>query len=86
MATEKQNKECEIKIHGDWKLITIGQALKYDRNEVLRCPACHGRVSPHKASKSGHPAHTEHYQAHSGCSRGGKGFNGKQTFHPNPQM
>lgn len=42
--------ECEIKIGGRWTVVDIDDALRSYRDEIKRCPECHGRVRAHKAA------------------------------------
>jgi hypothetical protein len=62
--------ECEVKVWGDWKRLTLAQALELDPSHLKRCPECHGQVRLHKASIDGMVVHFEHYERNRGCSLG----------------
>jgi hypothetical protein len=75
--------ECEVKVWGDWKHLTLDQALELDPSRLKRCPECHGQVRLHKASIDGMVAHFEHYERNPGCSLGDC-FDGNPKLHPWP--
>jgi hypothetical protein len=75
--------ECEVKVGGDWKRLTLDQALELDPSRLKRCPECHGQVRLHKASIDGMVAHFEHYERNPGCSLGDC-FDGNPKLHPWP--
>ena len=54
--------ECEVKVWGDWKLLTLAQALELDPSHLKRCPECHGQARLHRASIDGMVVHFEHYE------------------------
>jgi len=73
--------ECEVKVWGDWKRLTLDQALELDPSHLKRCPECHGQVRLHKASIDGMVVHFEHYERNQGCSLGDC-FDGNPKLHP----
>ena len=77
----KPSDECEIKTGGRWTIIGVEEALER-RHEVMRCPACHGRVNPHKLGTTDQRAHFEHRVKHEGCALKGATFSGTSTLHP----
>jgi hypothetical protein len=75
--------ECEVKVWGDWKRLTLAQALELDPSHLKRCPECHGQVRLHEASIDGMVVHFEHYERNRGCSLGDC-FDGNPKMHPWP--
>jgi hypothetical protein len=72
---------CEL--GPDWTELEIEDALKISRGtRDMRCPACHGRVVPHKKYSNGTDAHFEHSTKHSGCSLSGYLYFGPPRLHP----
>lgn len=72
---------CEL--GPDWTDLDIENALKIPRGtRDMRCPACHGRVRPHKKASDGVAAHFEHYAKHAGCSLSGYLHPAKPGPHP----
>ena len=54
---------CEMKFGDDWRPVTIVDAPDSIAGNPMRCPACHGPVSPYKAGNW----HFGHLKAHNGC-------------------
>ena len=73
--------ECEVKRGKAWVTLDIEDALR-DRDEVMRCPECHGPVRPHKKYSDGARAHFEHLTAHTGCPLKPRTFSGQSSKHP----
>lgn len=63
---------CEIQSgDAEWCRVTVDEALAIrsaDKMVRVRCPACHGPVRLHKASRSGARAHPEHKERDKTCS------------------
>lgn len=58
--------ECHIDAGGEWRPISIDQAMKQVRPRI-RCPFCFGPVRANKQAIDGVPrAHFEHRRAHKG--------------------
>lgn len=67
-----------------WEPISVQDVLGLGRQEVKRCPECHGRVKAVKAGPNGVPAaHFEHFNRHKGCSLGDC-FDGTRRLHSTP--
>lgn len=81
-ANTQSADECEIKIGGRWTVVAIDDALQSYRDELKRCPECHGRVRAHKAGTTDQRAHFEHMNANPGCSTKPSTFNGHRARHP----
>ena len=62
---------CEIQIEdGEWRRVTVQEALDLramNPRAAARCPACFGRLSLHRQSKSGAKPHAEHRDRGSPC-------------------
>jgi hypothetical protein len=84
VMAEVRNDTCEVKVHRVWTEVTIDKALWLDAYKVMRCPACHGRVTAIEASTTnGMPAHFEHVVPHTGCPRDDS-YSGIPSPHPQP--
>ncbi len=60
--------QAEIEHLGGWREISIEEALEVSRRLTIRCPACHQRVSVHKARADGKSrAHFEHWPYSEPC-------------------
>lgn len=71
---------CEVKVRGEWVAVTIEDALRLDRDRLKRCSECHGRVRAHARGQDGMRPHFEHFERHSGCSKGDC-FSGEKSYH-----
>ncbi len=72
---------AELFAYKTWTPIELSVALTIPRTRRMRCPECKGRIRAHKEGSDGQKAHMEHYEAHTGCSRGNS-FNGEVSHHP----
>lgn len=64
--------ECESRQGGEWKRISISDALAIPREvRQLRCieRVCQMKVRPHKRGKNGAAAHFEHLEWNAQCPR-----------------
>ena len=69
---------CEMKVEGDWTEVPIAGAPDSMQGNPMRCPACHGPVSPYKAGNH----HFGHIAAHDGCPLAWN-YSGTFSWHPN---
>jgi hypothetical protein len=70
----------EIKLNGEWQVITIDDALHL-RGELMRCLACQGRAIPNREYSDGARPHFSHLQGFAYCTRDGSAGSPK---HPHP--
>lgn len=81
MANQEIEPAAELHANRTWNPISIAVALSMPRSRRMRCPECHGRVRAHREGTTGQRAHMEHYERHTGCSRGDC-FDGNSRPHP----
>lgn len=78
---EEESVACELFANRAWTPISLDHAMQMPRSRLLRCLECRGRVRAHRQGSDGQRAHLEHYERHTGCSRGDC-FAGVSTLHP----
>ena len=59
--------ECEMKIDGAWRPVSLAQAHACYSSAIKRCPVYHGRVSIHVNSTAQGGLWLQHRHAHDGC-------------------
>lgn len=74
---------CEVKIEGEWRHVSLAEAVSRYAVAVKRCPACHGRVSINGAYSGPALRRTmTHRKAHGGCPQDPKRYCGTPSQHP----
>lgn len=58
---------CEVKVDGEWRTISIEEAQGTYRNAAKRCPACHGLMNTVGAYSLGRSLKLAHRRLHDGC-------------------
>ena len=74
---------CEVKIGGDWRAVSLDEAVTQHIMAVKRCPACHGRVAINGTFSGPNVRRSlYHRKAHSGCPHQARAYSGKPSPHP----
>lgn len=75
---------CEVKVDGVWRAVSINEAQLRHRDDLKRCPACHGRVMILGTYGSLRRLALAHRRGHDGCPLRPQHFQGVATWHPEP--
>lgn len=79
----KEVYECEIKLAGEWKKVSVEEAREHG-NVPRRCKQCHGPIVLMRAGPNGVPrAHAEHRPRNDGCPLSYR-FDGNFRMSPYP--
>lgn len=77
-------RDCEARMGGTWKVISVEEALPLKGSVDMRCIECHGAVRPHGTGSAGTTDwHFEHFERNHGCPRS-DAFDGKKAMHLHP--
>lgn len=62
-------KICQVLISGEWHILPVSVLKSYERQDELlyRCHSCKKKISLHRASHDGKPAHFEHDPFNKNC-------------------
>ncbi|MCH2454780.1 MAG: hypothetical protein MK192_03665, partial [Idiomarina sp.] len=62
-------KICQVLISGEWHILPVSVLKSYERRDELlyRCHSCKKKISLHRASHDGKPAHFEHDPFNKNC-------------------
>ena len=80
--SETEQRTCEVKVDGTWRLVTILEARSLYRARLTRCPACYGQVNVVGTYVGAGRLGLQHRKAHTGCSFSLKDFVGTPSPHP----
>ncbi|RYY13850.1 hypothetical protein FV232_26085 [Methylobacterium sp. WL30] len=74
---------CEVKVNGQWLVVSLAEAsIRFVASEK-RCPACHGRVAIPGTFTSRAKRKLDHRRNHAGCPLLAKIYCGTPSPHPN---
>ncbi|MGU3664560.1 hypothetical protein ACLBX9_10290 [Methylobacterium sp. A49B] len=62
-----KNPNCEAKIDGAWRTVSLVEAHERCRDALKRCPACHGRERIYSHHLRPHRPVMRHDEPHNGC-------------------
>lgn len=78
----RQDQACEVKVDGVWRAVSLDEAQFRHRDDVKRCPACHGRVMILGTYGSLRRLALTHRRGHDGCPSRPLHYQGVATRHP----
>lgn len=73
---------CEVKIDGVWLSVPVKTAHGLYRDNLKRCPACHGAVTTAAIYALVERVRFQHLRTHAGCPLSVRGFSGVASEHP----
>lgn len=80
--SEVEQRTCEVKVDGAWRLATLSEARSLYRMAPTRCPACHGQAAVVGTYIGAGRLNLQHRKAHTGCSLKPETFSGMPSLHP----
>lgn len=79
---EAEQRPCEVKVDGTWRLATLAEARGLYTMAPKRCPACHGQIIVAGIYSGTTSLKSQHRKAHAGCPLKPETFSGTASLHP----
>ncbi|QEE41317.1 hypothetical protein FV241_09820 [Methylobacterium sp. WL2] len=77
-----ESPNCEAKIDGAWRTLSLVEVHRRYRDASKRCPACHGRVRIYCHYLRAHRPIMRHDEPHNGCPLIAATYRGTLSPHP----